>query len=133
MSQENVETFRRVVEAWNRHDPELAVSYMAVDVEWAPAGPAAVERSVYRGHEECARGFASVFDTWDEFRFDEVEVRDLGDSVLWLGRVRMRGKASQLELDQEFAHHATIAAGKVVRADAFLSWEEALEAAGLAE
>jgi ketosteroid isomerase-like protein len=133
MSQQNVETFRRVVEAWNRHDPELAVSYMAPDVEWAPAGPAAVERSVYRGHEECARGFASVFETWEEFRFDEVEVRDLGDSVLWLGRVRMRGKASRLELDQEFAHHATIAAGEVVRADAFLSWQEALEAAGLAE
>ena len=99
----------------------------------APAGPAAVERSVYRGHEECARGFASVFETWDEFRFDEVEVRDLGDSVLWLGRIRMRGKASQLELDQEFAHYATIAAGEVFRARAFLSWQEALEATGLVE
>jgi ketosteroid isomerase-like protein len=133
MSQDNVETFRHVVEAWNRHDPALAVGYMAPDVEWTPAGPAAVERSVYRGREECARGFASVFETWEEFHFDEAEVRDLGDSVLWLGRVRMRGKASHVELDQEFAHHAAIAEGKVVRAHAFASWQEALEAAGLAE
>ncbi len=133
MSQQNVETFRRVVDAWNQRDEDLAVSYMAADVEWSPAGPAAVERSVYRGHDECSRGFAAVWDTWERFHFDEAEVRDLGDSVLWLGRVQMRGKTSQVELDQEFAHYATLADGKVVRAQAFLDWQDALEAAGVSE
>jgi ketosteroid isomerase-like protein len=130
MSQENVEIFRRVVEAWNRRDGELAVGQMAADVEWAPAGPAAVERTVYRGHAECLRGFAAVWETWETFCFQESEVRDLGDSVLWLGRVQMRGRTSRIELDQEFAHHATLVDGLVVRADAFSSWREALAAAG---
>jgi hypothetical protein len=133
MSQENVEVVRRVIEAWNQHDENLAVSYMGTNIEWAPAGPAAVERSVYRGHEECSRGFAEVWETWDEFHFKETEVRDLGDSVLWLGRVRARGKTSHVELDQEFAHHAVLLGGKIVQVHAFLTWREALEAVGLSE
>jgi ketosteroid isomerase-like protein len=55
------------------------------------------------------------------FQFEEAEVRDLGDSVLWLGRVHMRGTASQVELDQEFANHIEVRDGKIVRAQAFLS------------
>ena len=98
-----------------------------------PAGPSAVERTVYRGYEEVAAGFAAVWETWEEFRFQESEVRDLGDSVLRLGRVKMKGGASHVELDQEFAIHAMLRNGKVTAVGTFLAWEEALEAAGLRE
>jgi ketosteroid isomerase-like protein len=133
MSQENVEVVRQVVEAWNQRDEDLAVGYMSPEVEWAPAGPAAVERTIYRGREQCARGFAEVWETWDEFRFKETEVRDLGDSVLWLGHVQARGRTSHVELDQEFAHQIVLLGGKVVRVRAFLTWREALEALELSE
>jgi ketosteroid isomerase-like protein len=133
MSEENVEIVRRVIEAWNQRDEDLAVSYMGPDVEWAPAGPAAVERTVYRGREECSRGFAAVWDTWDEFHFEETEIRDLGGSVLWLGHVRMRGKTSHVELAQEFANYIELKGRKIVRVRAFFSWHEGLEAAGLSE
>ena len=133
MSQENVKIVRKLIEAWNEHDEALSVSYLATDIEWEPAGPAAVERVVYRGREECARGFAAVWETWDEFRFEEAEVRDLGDSVLWLGRVHMKGSASHVELDQEFANHMDVRDGKVARVKAFLAWPDALKAAGLSE
>ncbi len=133
MSEENIEVVRALVVAWNQRDAELAAGYLAAEVEWAPAGPAAVERVVYRGPEECARGFASVWETWEEFRFEEMEVRDLGDSVLWLGRVHMKGVASRIDLDQEFANLFLLHERLVARATAFLSWAEALEAAGLAQ
>ena len=84
-----------------------------------PAGPATVERTVYRGYEEVATGFAAVWETWEEFRFQESEVRDLGDSVLWLGRVKMKGGASHVELDQEFAIHAVLRNGKVTAVRTF--------------
>jgi ketosteroid isomerase-like protein len=74
-----------------------------------------------------------VWQTWDIFAFEESEVRDLGDAVLWLGRVKMRGSASQVELDQEFAIHTLVRDSKVVRVRAFLAWREALEAVGLRE
>src|SRR4051794_5043027 len=48
MSQERIEIVRKGIEAWNGHDIDLGLSYLAEDVEWKPASPAAVERSVYR-------------------------------------------------------------------------------------
>ena len=133
MSQANVEIVRKAIDAWNQRDADLGLSYLAPEIEWLPAGPAAVERAVYRGYDEIARGYAAVWETWDVFEFHESEVRDLGDSVLWLGRVKMRGSASQVELDQEFAVHSLVRTGKVTRTLTFLSWQEAFEALGLAE
>ncbi|HZO27736.1 MAG TPA: nuclear transport factor 2 family protein [Chloroflexota bacterium] len=133
MSQENVEIVRKGIEAWNQHDADLWLSYAAPEIEWMPAGPAAVERAVYRGYDEVAKGFAAVWETWDEFRFEESEVRDLGESVLWLGRVRMKGSASHVELDQEFAVHSVVRDGKVRTVRAFLAWRDAFAAAGLSE
>ena len=133
MSQQNVEVVRSGIEAWNRRDGELWLSYATPEIEWIPAGPAAVERSVYRGHAEAASGFESVWQTWEEFRFEESEVRDLDGSVLCLGRVKMKGAASHVELDQEFALHFVLSDGKFVTVQAFLAWHEALAHVGLAE
>jgi ketosteroid isomerase-like protein len=133
MSQENVELVLKGVEAWNRRDAALWLSYAAPEVEWMPAGPAAVERAVYRGHEEVASGLEGVWETWEEFRLEESEIRDLGQSVLWLGRVKMRGRASHVELDQEFAALSELRGGKVVKVQAFLAWRDAVEAAGLTD
>ena len=98
-----------------------------------PAGPAAVERTVYRGHDEVASGFAAIWETWDLFQLEEAQIRDLGDSVLWLGRVKMRGSASQIPLYQEFAVHTRLRDGQVITVRSFLAWREALEAVGLSE
>ena len=133
MSQENVELLREGVAAWNRHDAALWLSHAAPDVEWLPAGPAAVERAVYRGYDEVANGITAAFETWDVFAFRESELRDLGDSALWLGRVMTRGSASGVELDQEFAIHWMLREGKLIRIQAFLSWQDALKAIGMAE
>jgi ketosteroid isomerase-like protein len=133
MSQANVEIVRKGIEAWNQHDAELWLSYAAPNIEWMPAGPAAVERTVYRGRDEVASGFAAVWETWDAFHFEEAQIRDLGDAVLWLGRVKMRGSASHIDLDQEFAVHSRLQDGQVITVRAFLTWREALEAVGLKE
>ena len=133
MSEENVELLRRGVEAWNGRELDVWLDLGTPDVEWMPAGPAAVERTVYRGYEEVRDGIEAVFETWEVFELQENEVRDLGESALWLGRVRMRGNASGIELDQEFAIHSVARNGKVALIHTFLSWREALRAVGLAE
>jgi hypothetical protein len=51
---------RKGIDAWNRREPELWLDYAAPDVEWIPAGPAAVERAIYRAYEEVAAGFSST-------------------------------------------------------------------------
>ena len=133
MSQENVEIVQKAIQAWNQREADLLLSYAAPEIEWTPAGPAAVERAVYRGYDEVANAYAAVWETWDLFQFEGSQVRDLGDSVLWLGRVKMRGSTSHVELDQEFAAHWILRDGKLIRIQAFLSWREALQAVGLSE
>jgi hypothetical protein len=91
-----------------------------------------VERAIYRAYEEVAAGFSSTWETWERFELEESETRDSGDSVLGLGRVKMRGSASHVELDQEFAVHGLVRDGELISIPAFLSWHEALEALGLA-
>jgi ketosteroid isomerase-like protein len=133
MSSQSVESVRKGFEALNQHDADRWLTYAAPQIEWIPAGPAAIERSVYRGHDEVARGLTSLWATWDVFHFEEGEVRDLGESVLWLGRAKLRGSASQVELDQEFALHTLVRDGKFIRVHAFLSRTAALQALGLRE
>jgi ketosteroid isomerase-like protein len=131
MSQENVEVVRAAMDAFNRRDLEALTERFDPEIEWAPGGPAAVERAVYRGRDEVSSGFAATWEAWDLFRMQESEFRDLGVSVLWLGRAQMRGGASHIELDEEFAVHFLVRGGKILRAHGFLAWHEALEAAGL--
>jgi len=131
MSQENVEIVRNGIAAWNRRDAQLWLTYAAPGIEWMPAGPAAVESAIYKGYDEVARGLEAVWETWEVFEFAESEVRELGDSVLWLGHVKMRGGTSHVEFDQEFGLHSLLRDGKVLRVQAFLAWQEALVAVGL--
>jgi ketosteroid isomerase-like protein len=133
MSQENVENCRRAFEAWNRRDFDGWLDQAAPDFEWIPANPAAVERNVYRGDEEIRQAFAEIWEIWEVFRLKESEIRDLGDSLVWLGHVHARGKASHVELDHDFGAHILLRDHKAIRAEAFLTWQEALEAAGLEE
>ena len=130
MSQERVEIVRQGIEAWNRHDFELGARHLATDVEWVPASPAALEQSVYHGHDEVARAFNAIWETWDVFEFEEQELRDLGDAVLWMGTVHIRGGASQMTVDQEWANLLTFKGDKVVRVQGFRSWQDAI-ASGL--
>lgn len=133
MPSENIEVARRLVEAFNRRDLSAMTALFDPEIEWRPGGPAAVERAVYRGSDEVSDGFAATWETWEVFDLAEHEVRDLDRSVLWLGRAKMRGGASHVELDQEFAVHLHLDGGTVVRMDGFLAWQEALEAAGVRE
>ena len=132
MSRENVELVRQFVQSFNRRDLAAMSQRFDPEIEWTPGGPAAVERAVYRGRDEVSDGFLrrgrpGMFFTWEES-----EVRDLGDSLVWLGRARLRGgDASPVEVDQEFAIHFLVHGGKNVRFRGFREWQEALEAAGL--
>ena len=133
MSLENVELVRQVVQAFNRRDLAAMTTRFDREIEWTPGGPAAVERAVYRGRDAVSDGFEATWEAWEMFRLTEHEVRDLDESILWLGRAQLRGDASHVEVDQEFAVLFLIDGGGIVRMHGFSAWPEALEAAGLSE
>jgi ketosteroid isomerase-like protein len=132
VSSENVELVRRVLDAWNRRDTGPASELLADDIVWEPATGAALEGAVYRGRDEVDRARTELWEIWDEFRFEESEVRDLGDAVVWLGHVHATGSAG-VTLDQEFGIYSVIEGGRMRSAKASLSWAETLAAADAEE
>ena len=101
MTQENVEVVRRTIEAWYQHDLDSALRFLAADIEWRPASPAAVERSVYRGHAEViATGSMPSGTAGTSSASRTSEVRDAGRHGSCGSAMRdMRASTSGIELD----------------------------------
>ena len=133
MSEENVETVRRSLEAFQRGDMEEMLSYMDPEGELHSAIVGGAEGNVYRGHEGFRKWYADSFESFEELRNEWSEFRDLGDRVLVFGRVKARGRESGVELDSPMGWVFTVRRGKLMKAEGFLSRAEALEVAGLSE
>jgi ketosteroid isomerase-like protein len=136
MSQENVELVRRSVEAIPRDvedDVEEMLSCVDPEGELHSAIVGGAEGNVYRGHEGFRSWVADSFESFEEVRNEWIEFRDLGDRVLALGHVKARGRGSGMQLDSPMGWIFTVRLGKVVKAEGFLSRDQALEAVGLSE
>ena len=135
MSQENVEAFKRALDASNRGDIEAALKDLDPEVEWHPALLASLEAeaTVYRGHDGVREWFGKLFEAFSERHIEVEEIRDLGDRILAIGRVRMRGEASGAETESPIAYLVDYRDGKATRVRSYLDPREALEAAGLSE
>lgn len=126
MSQENVEVFKRGVEAWNGGDLDAFIDLVDPEIEWFAL------MEVYRGHAGVRRAWESFKgDMQLKVRFDDI--RDLGESVLALGEMETTGQTTGLDFTTEIAQLVTYRRGKAVRTRDFPSHAEALEAAGLRE
>ena len=135
MSQENVETFKRAAGAANYRDLDALLKELHPNVEWHPAMSALLggSETVVRGHDGIRRWFREVTDALPEAEFEFPDIRDLGDRVVALGRLRARGKVSGAETESPFAYVADLKDGKMVHVRAYRDHQEALEAAGLSE
>ena len=133
MSQENVESFKRGIEAGNRRDIEALLAELDPDVEWHTALPMVGGDAVYRGHEGIREWLGDVWDVLDETEFEFPEIRDLGDRIVAVGRFRARGKGSGVEVEMPVAYVIDVRGPKAIRVRTYLDPKEALEAAGLSE
>lgn len=134
MSQEKVETVRRIFDRWSTGNFGAGLSDLDPDVEFVVRHPfpEAVETVGPEGIREYMRRF---LDNWETYA---VEARDLqavgeGEMVLADALQHGEGKASRIEMRQEFFMLFTFRGGKIVRIESILERDEALEAAGLTE
>jgi ketosteroid isomerase-like protein len=134
MSQENVEVMHRLIDAWKAGDREAWLALSHPGIEWSSGIVRQVE-----GGDAVLRGRAEVGQFWDDWRalwdldVEVSEFRDLGDTVLVLAQLRTRGKSSGAEVERPVGYIIEFEDGLIRRARAYLSPEEALEAAGLQE
>jgi ketosteroid isomerase-like protein len=136
MAEENVEIAKRGIDAFNRSDVEALADVVTPDFEWFPALSSTVEGerfSGYRGREGIETYFEDVRSTWEGLRVLGNEFRDLGDSVLLLGRADGRGRGSRVEVDMPLGVIYDFRDGRVSRVRTYLDHREVLRAAGLAE
>ena len=80
MSQENVDAFKRGIEAANRRDVDALLEELDPEVEWHPAILTGLggEAAVYRGHEGFRQATRDVYEALGETHQDVPEIRDLG-------------------------------------------------------
>ena len=135
MSQENVEAFKRGSDAANRRDIDALLAVIDPDVEWHPAMAALLsgEGTTYRGHEGVRGWLRDQEEAFAESRIDYSEIRDLGERVVAIGRLRVRGRESRAEIESPVAWVVEFKNSKVIQAKAFLDPNKALQAAGLSE
>jgi ketosteroid isomerase-like protein len=135
MSEENVEAFKRLVEAANRRDVEAALEELDPEVEWHPVIPVLLggEATVYWGHSGFRDVLREADEAWAETHHEFSEIRDLGDRIVAIGRFRARGRESAAEVESPLAYLVQFKNGKAIRMWSYIDPEEALEAAGVSE
>jgi ketosteroid isomerase-like protein len=130
MSQENVEVVRRMYEAFNSGNAEAALSYF--DPEVVMDASHRVDGRIGHGRQEMTAILAEWLGTWDQFRDEVEETRDLGENrVLVISTQRGLGKGSGIEWTNRFAMLYAIQGGKITRWTIYDDVSEALEAVGL--
>jgi ketosteroid isomerase-like protein len=132
MSQENVESLKRAIEAYNRRDIEPLLETSDPEIEWYPFTAQVEGDEAYHGHEGLRQWWANIDAAFEEFEASVDEVRDLDDTVLALGHLRARFR-SGVALDTEIGWVVRFRDGLGVWGRAYQSHAEALEAVGLRE
>ena len=121
------------MDAFNRRDIDAFVQPTTSDFEWFPALGMAVEGDSFRGREGVEAYFEALHATWEEVRLVAEEVRDLGEIVVWLGRIEGRGRGSGVVVEAPMGAVLDFRGEKAWRARSYLDHGEALRAAGLTE
>jgi ketosteroid isomerase-like protein len=129
MSQENVETVRRLNEVFNERSFVENADLLDPDMVWDVSHMPLPDAATFSGRP----GLVEFLDAWTESfaseHVDAEEILDLGDQVLVVIRHSGQGKASGIEIDQRFAMLWTVLDGRATRMEMYVTREEALEAA----
>lgn len=127
---ENVEVAERAIDAFNGVDVDRFVLLATEDFEWSPS-MVAIEGETFRGDEGIRAYFASLGESWEEFRILPGTFRDLPGVVVMLGSLRGRGKNSGVTVDASLGMVFDLREGRISRIRGFLDHDHALNAAGL--
>jgi hypothetical protein len=132
MSQENVELYRRGIEAFNRRDLDAFLALADPDVAGI-SRVLAIEGSTYRGHRGTREWWNDLLDVFPGFTIEVVWVRDAGNSTIAELRNRANREGGAAPLEELVWQVSEWRNGLVVRWEIFERERDALEAAGLSE
>src|ERR1044072_118319 len=126
MSQENVETARKMVDAYSRSDLEATLVLLASESEFHPSGLFMDMEDVYRGREGWSAFWHRFHAAWESITIHIERIEDLGERALVLGNFDGRGQGSGVEVTRQSAWLVTCRDGLVADISSFASWDDAL-------
>jgi ketosteroid isomerase-like protein len=129
---ENVELVRASVEAFNRGDYEAWLATIDPEIVFEPLR-APIE-GAYRGQAGIRAYLADTTESFEVFRIEHSDVRDLGNErVLAIGTVHLKTKESGIETDVPTAAIASTRDGLMTHWKDYGDRDAALKAAGLSD
>jgi ketosteroid isomerase-like protein len=133
MSQENVEQYRRLAEAFESRDLDAFLAFFDPEADFAPRSAAVHGGSPFHGHAGIRGWWESMFSVFSDYVAEIDEVRDLGVVTFGQARLRGQGMGSGVPMEQAQWHVVEWRDGLIVNWRTFPSESEALEAAGLSD
>lgn len=123
----NAEIVREMYDAFNRGDPETALSFIDPEVEIHYHGVVIDAAGIYRGHRgmvELMRKILSSFDA-DSFTSVPEEITERGERLAVTVHQRAKGSSSGVPVEIRIGQVWTIRDGKLVRWEIYRNGEEA--------
>jgi ketosteroid isomerase-like protein len=132
VSRENVEVFRRNIEAFNRRDLDgvLQTYDPNAEVDWSRSP--GIEAGIYRGREAIGGLWNTFFDTWERLILSADEFIEYGESLVVPSRTRFWGRDG-IEVEARGVFVVALRDGRIVQSRLFRERAEALKAVGLEE
>src|SRR2546426_12618343 len=94
MSEKNMETVRRAVQAWRDGDVASATAFWDREIEWI-SPPDDPDRLVVRGVDAAGDALAKWLSTWDAYSYELTELVAFDDDVLQAGRQGMDARGAE--------------------------------------
>ena len=130
MSEEHLETVRRLAAAFNERDLDAFLADVDAEVEFHSLR-AQLEGRPYTGYEGVRQMFADFDEDWEYVQIEIGEFRGAGEQAVALVRLRSRGRASRVDLDVPVTFLWRFREGKVIYGKVFSEHADALREAGL--
>jgi ketosteroid isomerase-like protein len=132
MPEDNVETVRRHIEAWNRRDLTtwLALFHPDGELDWLRSrGPL---KGVYRDHGKLEGFWVAFWSTFEDIQLEVHGFTEVGSEVVVPNTAHLRGRQG-IEVIARSTFVFTLENGQITRLRMFQERAEALEAVGLRE
>jgi ketosteroid isomerase-like protein len=129
MSQENVEIVRRMYDAYYGGDADGALAFFSPDV--VSDHSRRLGGGISHGREGLRAQITEWVGTFEDYREEIEEIRDLGSLVCVVAIQRGQGKGSGVDVERRYALLYEIQGDEITRFTVYSTLPEALEAAGL--
>jgi ketosteroid isomerase-like protein len=126
MSESNLDLVRQAMRAFSRRDlPALeAICHSDIELDWSRR---LLDPQVIHGLDGLRRFFEDIDGIFEEVIFEEEEITDFGQEVLFVSTGRFRGRMSGAQVKARGANIWTIRDGKLARFCFYQAKEDALE------